>query len=39
MCFKPKTIRNLFVPNVYINGKPLPYVDKQKYLGFNMCND
>ena len=39
MCFKPKTMCNLCVPNVYLNGKPLPYVDKQKYFGFNICND
>ena len=35
----PPKMTNLFVPNVYLNGKPLPYVDKRKYLGFNICND
>ena len=33
MCVKPKRLKNLSIPNVYLNGKPLKFIDKHKYLG------
>ena len=33
MCVKPKSLKKLRVPNVYLNGKPLSFIDKHKYLG------
>jgi hypothetical protein len=39
MFFKSSTLGKLFVPSVYLNGKPLDYVTSQKYLGINITND
>ena len=33
MCFKPKLLKNLAVPLVYLNDTPLQLVDQVKYLG------
>ena len=39
MCFKPRNLQNLYVPKVYLNGKPLQCVDVHKYLGVVLSND
>ena len=33
MCFKPKSLSTLHVPDMYLNGQVLTYVSKIKYLG------
>ena len=33
MCYKPKKLRNLHVPAVYLSGSRLKFVGKVKYLG------
>ena len=32
MCFKPAVLKNLYVPNVELNGKALELVTREKYL-------
>ena len=39
MCIKPKVLKNMRVPNIYLNGKKLLWVEHQKYLGVFLCND
>ena len=33
MCFCPKTMANLFVPDISLYGTPLSFVNNCKYLG------
>lgn len=33
MCIKPKDLKNIYVPEVYLNGNALSWTNKQKYLG------
>ena len=33
MSFKPKCLKNLHVPTIYLNESPLKWVTNQKYLG------
>ena len=39
MSIKPRSLKNLNVPNIYLNGKKLSWSDNQKYLGVYLCND
>ena len=39
MCFKPKVYKQLYIPPIYLNEKPLTFVECQKYLGMNISND
>ena len=34
MCLKPAVLKNIYVPNVELNGKTLELVKREKYLGF-----
>ena len=34
MCLKPAVLKNIYVPNVELNGKALELVVREKYLGF-----
>ena len=34
MCIKPGGLKNIYVPNVELNGKALELVKREKYLGF-----
>ena len=34
MCLKPAVLKNIYVPNVELNGKALELVKREKYLGF-----
>ena len=34
MCIKPAVLKNIYVPNVELNGKALELVKREKYLGF-----
>ena len=34
MCLKPAGLKNIYVPNVELNGKILELVKREKYLGF-----
>ena len=36
MYFKSKSLDNLCVPSVYLNGRPLDYVSSQKYIVVHM---
>ena len=33
MCLKPAVLKNIYVPNVELNGKTLELVKREKYLG------
>ena len=33
LCIKPKSLKDLFIPSVYLKGKALTFVHVQKYLG------
>ena len=33
MCFKPKSLKNLYIPTLYLNSVPLTVVTRNKYLG------
>ena len=33
MCFKPKSLLNVFIPDIYFNGEILTTLGKTKYLG------
>ena len=33
MCFVPNKVKNISVPEFYINGQPLELVSSYKYLG------
>ena len=33
MCFKRKSLSNLFIPDIYLNGEVLTSISKTKYLG------
>ena len=39
MCVKPGGNKNLYVPNVTLNGAPIKLVHKEKYLGFIFSDD
>ena len=34
MCIKPAVLKNMYVPNVELNGKALELVAKEIYVGF-----
>ena len=34
MCLKLAGLKNIYVPNVVLNGKALELVKREKYLGF-----
>ena len=38
MCFKPKSLANLHIPNIYLNEVPLTFVMSCKYLGVVISN-
>ena len=38
MCMKPTALKNIYAPNVELNGKILELVKTKKYLGF-IAND
>ena len=38
MCIKPAALKNMYVPNVELNGQKLELVKTEKYLGF-IVND
>ena len=39
MCVKPKQLKNIHVPCVFLNGCKLELVTRYKYLGHIMCDD
>ena len=39
MCVKPKCFKQLVPPEILLNGKPLKYVHRQKYLGIIVDED
>ena len=39
MCCKPKKMKDLIVPEFHLNGLPIKYVEVEKYLGYEVCND
>ena len=39
MCIKPKWLKHMEVPTVYLNNTPLTYVDCHKYLGVVLSKD
>ncbi len=39
MCIKPPTLKDLFIPNVSLNGTYIKKVDSEKYLGYIIRND
>ena len=38
MCFKPKSLANLYIPKIYLNEVPLTFVTSCKYFGVVICN-
>lgn len=39
VCFKPKSLRRLYVPNIYLNKVVVKFVDCIKYLGVMLSGD
>ena len=39
MCFKPKSLTNLFVPSLFLNNVELKFVSSIKYLGVILSED
>ncbi len=39
ICFKPKVLKHLTVPSVFLNGSKLTFVNDIKYLGFMLNED
>jgi hypothetical protein len=39
MCIKPMSYKELITPKVYLNGAPLLFISKHKYLGFIITDD
>jgi hypothetical protein len=39
MCFKPKSLNNLFVPSLFLNSVKLKFVSTLKYLGVMLSHD
>ncbi len=39
MCIKPKWLKNMYVPSVYLGGRTLEFVDRKVYLGCIICDD
>jgi hypothetical protein len=39
MCIKPDILKNLYVPNVFLNAEQLSWTHEHKYLGVFLCND
>jgi exonuclease III len=38
-CFKPKSLKDIYVPSIYLGGNCLRYVNCQKYLGVFLHED
>lgn len=39
MCFKPKSLQNIYVPRMFLNGVQIDQVDKENYLGVLITDD
>lgn len=39
MCIRPKSFKNLYFPNIYLNGATVKVVDNEKYLGAFIVDD
>lgn len=38
MCIKPKHLKNMIAPSIFLNGRPLKFDSNQKYLGVVLCD-